>query len=412
VRRKRSSSDVWGETARRNIEVPPLGWLDAAWLIGMRVFPLIFGDGAQPDGWWTQSAMQSFGVPPGGHWLDLGCGGGGAEIQMAANGLFDTMDAFDPSPGAIAVAQRQARDAGISNVCFQVADVNDVALPPQTYDVVQINMALHHVLELEHVVTQIALTLKPGGLFLANEYVGPSQFQFSSDRMALVAKLLQDIPDELRWNPNVRSLKSSQPRYSRGWWNRIDPTESVRSDEIPDVLHHVFTTVERRDYGGNLLNLVLENIVQNFRPDRKADLAILERLFAAEDKLLTQEPSDFAYFICGRPPEAEIQKHLEWANERHGRFIRPPQPLDADRFEQLKSMATISLEETPESARPRIGDAVSMVKRLARRGLRWYIAPAIVEQSLLNAELIEALQQTNEELRQRVEELEKHRPPS
>jgi ubiquinone/menaquinone biosynthesis C-methylase UbiE len=356
--------------------------------------------------------MQSLGVPPGGRWLDLGCGGGHAEIQMAANGLFEAMDAFDPSPGAVALAQQQARDAGISNVCFEVADVNNVELPSQTYDVVHINMALHHVLELEHVVTQIAQALKPGGLFLANEYVGPSQFQFSSARMASVAKLLDDIPEELRWNPNTRSLKSSQPLHGREWWNRIDPTEAVRSEEIPGMLHHVFSTVERRDYGGNLLNLVLENIVQNFQPDREADIAIMERLFAAEDELLMREPSDFAYFICTRPPEAEVQTHLEWASQLRGRYIPPPQPLDADRFEQLKSMATISLEESIKSARPVIGGAVSALKRMARRGLRWYITPAIVEQNLLNAELIDALRQTNEELRLRIEELEKDRPPS
>ena len=38
--------------------------------------------------------------------------------------------------------------------------------------------SLHHVFQLEHLLDEIKQTLKPGGLFVVYEYIGPSQMQF------------------------------------------------------------------------------------------------------------------------------------------------------------------------------------------------------------------------------------------
>ena len=275
------SSDVWGAFAQRQLVRMPLGWLDTEWVLRDRVFPLVFGK--DPGGWWTADAMAALGIPTGGRWLDLGCGGGGAEIVMAQNGLFSRMVAYDPSPGAIDVARRQAAEAGISTIEFYQADVNTIELPEASFDVVHVNMALHHVRELEYVLYQANRALKPDGLFIANEFVGPSQFQFSTERMAEVTRCLNGLPERLRWNPIANEMKTAQPVYPRSWWNRWDPTEAVRSDEIPALIDFNFTEPRRIDYGGNLLNLVFENIAQNFDPTDPADRELIAGLFRAED---------------------------------------------------------------------------------------------------------------------------------
>lgn len=66
----------------------------------------------------------------------------------------------------------------MTNIHFAIEDINRIRLPGNTYDVVLMSMALHHVRNLEYLLAQVAHTLKPHGYFIANEYVGPSQFQY------------------------------------------------------------------------------------------------------------------------------------------------------------------------------------------------------------------------------------------
>jgi SAM-dependent methyltransferase len=375
--------DVWGEAARQHLEQSPLGWLDTDWVLRERVFPMVFG--SDPGGWWTQGAMKRLGVPLGGRWLDLGCGGGAAEIDMARNGLFDSMVAYDPSPGAIQVAKEQASKAGVTNIDFRSADVNWFELPEGAFDVVHINMALHHVLELEHVAYQVNRALKPGGLFLANEFVGPSQFQFSPTRMMRVQASLESLPERLRWNPIAKEVKTEQPRYPRAWWDEFDPTESVRSDEIPHVLSVNFPTFRRLDYGGNLLNLVLENIAQNFDPNHPEDGDHIAALFATEDEMLLAEPSDFAYFVCPRGGAEALEAGRRLADATHGRFVRTDrEPLETADLDALTGIANLRLESESGSARPVVGPVIAGVKRLVRRGLRFYIEPLARQQTEFN----------------------------
>lgn len=396
-----AARDVWGDFAKSHVESSPLGWLDTDWVVRGRVYPAVFG--RDTDGWWTPEAMEALGVPLGGRWLDLGCGGGNAEIVMAQNGLFDSMVAFDPSPGAIEVARKQAADAGVSHIDFRCAEVNDIELPEASFDVAHINMALHHVLELEHVLYQVNRALKPGGLFLANEYVGPSQFQFSPGRMALVQECLDALPERLRWNPIANEVKTSHPRYSRAWWDEFDPTESVRSDDIPRLLAVNFPNLRRIDYGGNLLNLVLENIAQNFDPNRPDDTEHIDRLFAAEDLLLDREPSDFAYFVCPRGDASALLEGRTLAETRHRQFARRVS-LEVS-LDSLGSLADVRLEGDSGSARPVIGPVIVAAKRLARRAMRFYVEPVVRQQSEFNRATVEAHRQMLADLQDEVSQL-------
>lgn len=74
----------------------------------------------------------------------------------------------------------------------------------------------------------------------------------------------------------------------------------------------------------------------------------------------------------------------------------------------VRNAADISIEFPSGSARPVIGPAVLMGKRLVRRGLRWYLAPIIEEQSRFNhsvLDLIESLRLQQERLRADLDDL-------
>ena len=74
----------------------------------------------------------------------------------------------------------------------------------------------------------------------------------------------------------------------------------------------------------------------------------------------------------------------------------------------VRTKADISIEFPSGSARPVIGPAILFAKRAVRRGLRWYLAPIIEEQSRFNhsvLDLIEGLRQQQERLRADVDDL-------
>jgi len=72
----------------------------------------------------------------------------------------------------------------------------------------------------------------------------------------------------------------------------------------------------------------------------------------------------------------------------------------------LRDPATIQLEFHSGSDRPVVGSGIRFAKRVARRGLRWYLGPMMEQQSRFNhslLDLIERLRLQNENLRSELE---------
>ena len=291
-----SDVDVWGERARENLELPPHGWLDVAWLLQSRVWPKLFD--TVPAGWWAPEVFQNFGIPTGGKWLSLGCGAGHAEIALARYGSVDEVLGMDPSAGAIKVATELALSSGVANkVTFAVSATDLPEFEPNSVDVVHMNMSLHHVHDLEWLFAQIFTALKPGGYFVANEFMGPRRFQWSDERLKVVTDFLAAMPDRLRRDYRDNTIKTQQETHPAEWWIAYDPTESVRSDDIIPLLKTIAPNLEIRPYGGNIANLVLENIIHNFDPKRPDDRAWMEKLWVADDESVATEGSDFNYIV-------------------------------------------------------------------------------------------------------------------
>ena len=191
-------------------------------------------------------------------------------------------------------------EAGVSNIEFSVADLNDLRLPPQHYDVVLAIMSLHHVEKLETLLEQIEGTLTPSGLLLTNEYVGPKRHQFTDLQLSVATELLEALPDFWRRDSETGSIKTQASRLSVAEWKATDPSEGVRSDEILPEIAKRFE-FERLDYGGAILHPMLERIVHNFDYNDPKDVAAI-RLVASFESILMRLgilPSDFT-LIVGR----------------------------------------------------------------------------------------------------------------
>jgi len=316
-------SATWDEIATRRTVEHVQGWLDSPLVFGELFQARISGD---PHLHWLEGLMARAGIPKGGRWASLGCGAAGQEITAAQRGLFSTLAAFDASTTSLELARRAASEAGLTGLHFETIDLDHFTLPPAAFDVVVMNMALHHVRELRPALETIRTALAPGGALLLNEFVGPRQFQFSDTQLRAVRTLLGALPERYRIDLTNKRLKQEYVRMPVEHWNVADPSEAIRSDLILSEVERLFEIVVRVDYGGTVLNLLLEHIIHNFDPGHEGDAALIRLLSATEGLLIDSGvlTSDFTAIVA-RPrsqPLADSRRSwrlLRTLRERLGR---------------------------------------------------------------------------------------------
>jgi SAM-dependent methyltransferase len=96
--------------------------------------------------------------------LDLGSGGG-IDVILSAKRVAPTGIAYglDMTDEMLALAQRNAREAGVTNVQFMKGMIEAIPLPADSIDVVISNCVINLSADKPTVLTEIARVLKPGG---------------------------------------------------------------------------------------------------------------------------------------------------------------------------------------------------------------------------------------------------------
>jgi arsenite methyltransferase len=96
--------------------------------------------------------------------LDLGSGGGIDVILSAKRvGPAGTAYGLDMTDEMLALAQQNAREAGVTNVHFLKGVIEDIPLPASSVDVIISNCVINLSTDKPAVLTEMARVLKPGG---------------------------------------------------------------------------------------------------------------------------------------------------------------------------------------------------------------------------------------------------------
>lgn len=104
-------------------------------------------------------------VPQGGVVLDAGCGSG--VFSFMAAGRAGHVDAIDGSAQMIAIARREQRQLGLTNIDFTEAMLDEVSERPAShYDAILSSSVLEYVENMPDVLGQFSRTLKPGGILI------------------------------------------------------------------------------------------------------------------------------------------------------------------------------------------------------------------------------------------------------
>ncbi len=144
--------------------------------------------------------------------------------------------------------------------------------------------------------------MTPRGLFILEEFVGPTQFQWTDAQIERTKELTDSIPDRYRRHA-LGAIKPYEGRPTVAEVVASSPFESIRSAEIGPLFERYFEVLHRKDLGGTIQHLLYNGIVHNFVPGDPEAEAILRRVWETEDALIDSGrlPSDFQLLIGRRP---------------------------------------------------------------------------------------------------------------
>jgi ubiquinone/menaquinone biosynthesis C-methylase UbiE len=97
--------------------------------------------------------------------LEVGCGTGFFTLNLMLAGVVGEAHVTDISSGMVAVAERNARDLGLT-VHGRVADAERLPYDDGTFDLVVGHAVLHHIPDVELALREVLRVLKPGGRFV------------------------------------------------------------------------------------------------------------------------------------------------------------------------------------------------------------------------------------------------------
>jgi len=98
--------------------------------------------------------------------LEFGCGTGTTALKHAP--FVDRILAIDISARMLEIAERKTEAAGIGNVLFERAAIDDFTAPDNHFDVVLGMSILHLLADRDMAIAKVRKMLKPGGVFVSS----------------------------------------------------------------------------------------------------------------------------------------------------------------------------------------------------------------------------------------------------
>jgi SAM-dependent methyltransferase len=211
--------------------------------------------------------------------VSWGCGLGAFERAAVRAGIVLEIDAFDVSGRSLEAARASARAEGFDSIHYARGDFDDPRVAPGRYDIAFFHASLHHVSKLERLFSRLRLALKPAGAIYLDEYIGPSRDRWTGRRLRVARALLDLLPAE------ARRQESLQPPIEAD-----DPSEAVRSEEIPFFFGRDFETVAWRPYGGQIVDLLFPCLRPEWIRSEPGERTV-GALLKIEDREIASDPS-------------------------------------------------------------------------------------------------------------------------
>jgi len=282
--------------------------------------------------------------------LSVCCGDGFHELALAHSGKVRFIQGFDISEGAIAQAKAAFEEAAIprDTYALEVLDADNLELG-NVFDLILSTGALHHVTNLEGLLSTLSSALDVNGYFVLLEYVGPNRFQWTRGQLSVINGILRRLdPHYLRDNTRI---DLSPPKI---WeFMAIDPSEAVRSEDILRLLPAYFTIEYLRNFNGTVIHPLYPLLNGRLTNTNSPDFDdIVRKILLMEDLLIRLNvlSSDFVFAVCrskeyraglaGNIDLIDQQTIVGWAADTKA----PSVPLSVDVYLDDRLQATLTAD--------------------------------------------------------------------
>ncbi len=217
--------------------------------------------------------------------LSLGCGAAKYEQRLLRIGAAEHVVGVDIAADRLALA-REALPAELDGRIELIAADLETWRPEGKFDLIMAHDVLHHLQHLEDWLQTFREVLNPGGLVYVHEFVGPTRFQWTDEQIAAVNALLDTLEPHLRADVVLGDGTPRGPlaRPDPEALIRADPSEAIRSGEIPALLAAHLEVVEAHAYGGAVFHQFFNRIMGNFEGHDDLVRTVMEIDFVLTDR--------------------------------------------------------------------------------------------------------------------------------
>jgi len=289
--------------------------------------------------------------------VSVGAGNGDAEVDLASRlakrgheNLQLVLLELNPSMLERAVAH--AQEAGIADRVRTVqADLNTWCAEGPV-DVYFANHSLHHVVELEHLFSEIKSSLDPAGVFLINDMIGRNGHQRWPEAVAMVNGIWDQMPERYRLNHYSGQIDTVYPDTDCSG----ESFEGVRAEDILPLLLQTFHPQTYVTFG-NIIDPFVDRVYgPNFDVNNEADVAFLEQIAQLDDAALELGVLTPTHLVgTFRPSPVECRYPRGRSPERTLHPVSAPVPVAAPAEDPPPSELQIAAPAAPaEVAPPRV----------------------------------------------------------
>lgn len=180
-------------------------------------------------------------------------------------------------------SHRMREIADTSIIC---GDANEIKLPENEFDVAICVSGLHHIVELEHLISQLSKSLKPNGEFWSiGEYVGRNNARLWPESYDIADQIFSSLPNKYRVN-NITNNKPIDAHLSN-----IDCSattfEGIRAEDIIDVLDEYFISEHVDRWSTIAWRIIGPAYVDNYNISNPDDRRAVEEIAHLDVKYLT-----------------------------------------------------------------------------------------------------------------------------
>jgi 2-polyprenyl-3-methyl-5-hydroxy-6-metoxy-1,4-benzoquinol methylase len=221
--------------------------------------------------------------------ISIGAGNCDTEVLLSRS-LLDasvtnfTIECIDLNSAMLARGKQLAEQHGVAvHIAFVQSDFNRWR-PTKTYDAVIANQSLHHVLEIENLMSHVRQSLKPDGVFLISDMIGRNGHLRWPEALEIVHEFWRQMPSQYRYN---HQLKRHEDLYEN-WDCSAEGFEGIKAQEILPLLVKLFQFELFIAYA-NVVDVFIERgFGHNFSPDREWDRHFIDQIHARDEYELTQ----------------------------------------------------------------------------------------------------------------------------